>query len=324
MSSTTVYISGPNNEMIEAAPRDATIRFPVIASTAESSSYSVTASYAVNAGNETSSYALSALTASYSIVITNYVTASVVSSSWASSSYSSSYALSASFAANFVSGTSGTSGTNGSSGTSGTNGSSGTSGTNGTSGTRGTSGTNGTSGTSGTNGSSGTSGTTPVDYVVTASGALTNATASYALETPMSFGVIGNLTNNAYWGNTEPGTASINLTFGNICYYHSSSKWDAASASTGSNSGSANKKLSVCVQTATALSQSVFLLYGKVRADTPFPTFGIGSPVYLSETSGSLSVAAPTNSKSTVRIVGYGNTADELYFTPSNEGTVLA
>ena len=82
-----------------------------------------------------------------------------------------------------VDGSSGTSGESGSSGTSGATGADGSSGTSGESGSSGTSGESGSSGTSGESGTSGTSGLTQdlSGYVVTASGAVDNYTASYAL-----------------------------------------------------------------------------------------------------------------------------------------------
>jgi hypothetical protein len=119
-----------------------------------------------------SSYALRSLTASYSLKSgaggTTLITGSLypITSSWSRKAITASYAL------NFVAGTSGTSGASGTSGTSGTNGSSGTSGSSGSS---------GNSGSSGSSGASGTSLTTGSLYPITSSWSRRSITASYAL-----------------------------------------------------------------------------------------------------------------------------------------------
>lgn len=61
------------------------------------------------------------------------------------------------------------------------------------------------------------------------------------------------------------------------------------------------------------------LLIGKVRADSQYPTLTIGSPVYMSETAGSIATVAPTTTDACIRVIGYGNTADEMYFNPSSD-----
>jgi hypothetical protein len=58
------------------------------------------------------------------------------------------------------------------------------------------------------------------------------------------------------------------------------------------------------------------LLWGMVRADTAFPTFTIGNPVYVSETAGDVTNTQPTTTDVVIRIVGVGWTADELFFNP--------
>jgi hypothetical protein len=111
------------------------------------------------------------------------------------------------------SGTSGVDGASGTSGTSGVDGASGSSGTSGTSGVDGVSGSSGTSGIDGVSGSSGTSGVSPsvANFVVTASGALTNESASYAITA--SYALNGN--SNAESASYLSGSSAI-AQYGNI------------------------------------------------------------------------------------------------------------
>jgi len=69
---------------------------------------------------------------------------------------------------------------------------------------------------------------------------------------------------------------------------------------------------------------TTILLFGNVRADTAFPTLTVGAPVYMATVAGDIVVAAPSGSTDIVRIVGYGNTGDELYFCPENDWITLA
>ena len=74
----------------------------------------------------------------------------------------------------------------------------------------------------------------------------------------------------------------------------------------------------MCVLAAGADGNATkMLLWGKIRADANFPTLTVGAPVYMSETAGDIVVAQPTTASVAIRIVGFGNTADELFFCPS-------
>jgi hypothetical protein len=120
-----------------------------------------------------------------------------------------------------------------------------------------------------------------------------------------------------YCGICETGTAGATLAFGDIIYLAAAdSRWELVDASAASTSGSV--KIGVCVLAAASDgSATKVLLYGKVRADAAFPALTIGAPVYISETAGDVVTTAPTTTDSVTRIVGYGNTADELHFAPS-------
>lgn len=122
-----------------------------------------------------------------------------------------------------------------------------------------------------------------------------------------------------YCGITEAGTAGTTLAFGDLCYLAvADSRWELADANAASTSG--DVKLGICVLAAAADgSATTMLLWGKIRADAKFPTFTVGAPVHISETPGLLVVAAPTTTDSCTRRVGFANTADELFFNPSND-----
>ena len=122
-----------------------------------------------------------------------------------------------------------------------------------------------------------------------------------------------------YCGITESGTAGATLAFGDCVYLAAAdSRWELTDSSAASTSG--DVKIGICVLAAAADGDpTTILLWGKVRADTAFPAFTISAPVHISETAGDLVVAAPTTTDSVTRRVGFANTADELFFCPSND-----
>ena len=118
-----------------------------------------------------------------------------------------------------------------------------------------------------------------------------------------------------YCGITEAGTLGCTAVFGNLMYLNDNdSRWELVDANL---SDGYDKKLAICLTAGNDGDASKFLLFGKVRADSLFPTFTIGAPSYMSETAGEIVVGQPTTSDACIRIVGFGNTADELYFCPS-------
>lgn len=121
-----------------------------------------------------------------------------------------------------------------------------------------------------------------------------------------------------YSGITEAGTAGAALAFGDLCYLNNDdSRWELVDANL---SDGYDKKLGICVLAAAADGDPTkILLWGKVRADAAFPALTVGAPVYMGETAGDVVVAQPTTADVAIRIVGFGNTADELFFCPSND-----
>jgi hypothetical protein len=128
-----------------------------------------------------------------------------------------------------------------------------------------------------------------------------------------------------YSGTTEVGTAGAALAFGDIVYLAvADSRWELAKADVSTTS---IMKIGICVQAAAGDgSVTTILLWGKVRADGTFPALTVGAPVYISAaTAGDITATAPTGTTGfIVRVIGYGNTADELYFCPGTSWVELA
>ena len=130
-----------------------------------------------------------------------------------------------------------------------------------------------------------------------------------------------------YSGIVEAGTAGAALAFGELCYLQTAdSRWEKSQAAA-AQIATANLKLGMCVLAAAGDgSATTMLLFGKIRADSLFPTMTIGAPAYMSAaTAGVITSTAPTGTTDfTVRKVGFANTADELFFNPSNDYVTLA
>jgi hypothetical protein len=127
------------------------------------------------------------------------------------------------------------------------------------------------------------------------------------------------LADQRYSGITEAGTAGATIAFGSLCAFHvTDSQWYLADANTAAaSSGDARKKLGICVDAAVDNGSTSMLLFGKVRADSLFTTMVIGGQVYVSETAGEITTTQPTTADVVIRVVGFANTADELFFCPS-------
>jgi hypothetical protein len=118
-------------------------------------------------------------------------------------------------------------------------------------------------------------------------------------------------------GIAEAGTAGATLAFGDLVYFQTAdSRWELTDANSTTTS---NLKLGICIlAAANDGSATMILLWGKVNAADKFPTLTIGAPVFISEAAGLIVTTAPATAAAIVRIIGYGNTGDELFFCPSN------
>ena len=121
-----------------------------------------------------------------------------------------------------------------------------------------------------------------------------------------------------YSGITESGTAGATLAFGDMVYLAvADSRWELAKADAAATS---IHKIGICVlAAANDGSATTVLLWGKVRADTAFPTMTVAAPVFISAaTAGDITSTAPTGTTDfIVRPVGEANTGDELFFHPA-------
>ena len=126
-----------------------------------------------------------------------------------------------------------------------------------------------------------------------------------------------------YVGVTQAGVAGATLAFGDLVYFQAAdSRWELADANL---SAGYDKKLGMCVLAAAGDGSATnILLTGNIRADSAFPTMTIGSAMYMSETAGDIVVAQPTTADACIRVVGFANTADELYFNPSSDYIIHA
>lgn len=123
-----------------------------------------------------------------------------------------------------------------------------------------------------------------------------------------------------YTGLTITGTAGATVAFGDlITLDKDDSRWElvdisAAAAATGDGRGI----LGMAVSAGNDGDTITILLNGVIRADANFPTLTIGAGVYAS-TTGDVVVAQPSTADYVIRIIGFGLTADSMYFNPEND-----
>lgn len=116
----------------------------------------------------------------------------------------------------------------------------------------------------------------------------------------------------------EAGTLGETVAFGEFVYLKAAdSQWYKTDADADSTAGAV--KVGCCVLAGNDNDPTTIMYIGKVRADSLFPTLTIGAPVYLSTTAGAVQVAQPSGTDDVIRIVGYGNTADEMHVNVSND-----
>lgn len=172
------------------------------------------------------------------------------------------------------------------------------------------------------------------DFAIFTAAGIEGITAQTALSTLLAQVLLENdaikldpaLSADGKWnGITVTGTAGVALAFGDIVYFAvADSRWELAKADAAATSFG---KIGICVLAAAGDGSATnILLWGTVRADTAFPALTVGAPVFISAaTAGDITSTAPTGTTNfVVRIVGYGNTADELFFCPDNTYVELA
>ena len=123
-----------------------------------------------------------------------------------------------------------------------------------------------------------------------------------------------------YSGIVEAGTAGATLAFGDLCSKSgASAKWVLADAGViTAASGDCRGSLGICVLAGGDTEPTKMLLWGKVRAAT-FPAFSVNPTLqlFVSETAGDITETIPTSLDHAIRCVGWGLTAEDLFFSPS-------
>lgn len=122
-----------------------------------------------------------------------------------------------------------------------------------------------------------------------------------------------------YSGITVTGTSGYTQSFGDVVYLDpTDSRWEQtdANAAAGAN-GDCRGNIGIVVSAGTDGNACTILLQGIIRADANFPTFTVNEPIYISETASELTLTAPTTTDAVVRTLGFGLTANEMYWNPS-------
>lgn len=124
-----------------------------------------------------------------------------------------------------------------------------------------------------------------------------------------------------YTGLTVTATAGYTQAFGDLVYIDpTDSRWEATDANSAAGAdGDARGILGMVVSAGTDGTACTVLLQGIIRADAKFPTFTVNNPIYVSETAGLVTQTQPTTTDVVIRVVGFGLTADEMYFNPSSD-----
>jgi len=110
------------------------------------------------------------------------------------------------------------------------------------------------------------------------------------------------------------------LAVGDVCYLKSDGKWWLADADAETT---ANTMLAMALSIAAANETILFMAKGFVRYDT-WNWSAIGKLLYVHTTGGSPTETRPSGSGDIVRIVGYVQDANTLYFSPDNTFVELA
>lgn len=123
-----------------------------------------------------------------------------------------------------------------------------------------------------------------------------------------------------YSGITVTGTGGATIAFGDLVTLDKDdSRWELVDISVAAAAtGDARGIIGIAVSTSTDGNPITVLLHGIIRADAAFPTLTIGAAVYAS-TTGDVVVTQPSTTDHVIRVIGYGLTADEMYFFPEND-----
>lgn len=129
----------------------------------------------------------------------------------------------------------------------------------------------------------------------------------------------GEMASDHTWaGITETGTGGANIAIGDVLMLHTDGEWYLADANiAAAASGDARKKLGMACTTSTDGNPVTVLLWGKLRHDAFAEAMTVGAPQYVSETAGALTGTQPVTADAVIRVIGFANTDDEIFFCPS-------
>ena len=154
--------------------------------------------------------------------------------------------------------------------------------------------------------------------IFTTAGGLMNGTMTLGENTSIALDPAGSA-DGKYSGITLIGVGGTTIAFGDLLSLsQADGRWEWMDISTGTASISDPSAFcAMAVSTATNGSPITVLLKGLVRADSRFPAFNRGKPVYAS-INGLVTGTATTTTDQFIRIVGHATSEDEMYFNPEN------
>lgn len=124
------------------------------------------------------------------------------------------------------------------------------------------------------------------------------------------------LADGEFVGIFQKGVLGATIAFGDLVYFNSAnSRWSLANANSTSTSG--DVKLGICLIAGNSADPTNILIYGKIRANSKFPTLTISAPVYVSTTNGLITQSLTATTDYVARKIGFAESADELFFNPS-------
>jgi hypothetical protein len=121
-------------------------------------------------------------------------------------------------------------------------------------------------------------------------------------------------------GITMPGTLGGTVTTGDLVYMAADGDWEKTDGILDGTDTSFALQLGICLAGGVATNSTTILLQGKIRS-AQFPAFtsDIGKQIYMSDTAGLVTATQPVTANHAIRVIGFAQTAEDLYFNPSQD-----
>jgi len=103
---------------------------------------------------------------------------------------------------------------------------------------------------------------------------------------------------------------------GDLVYLDVNSTWQKTDANI---TALYNGLLGISLAVTTSGSSLLVALPGSIVFCNAFPTFTVGSPIYMSETAGVVTQTQPTTTDAAIRVLGWAIHANKMYFNPSQD-----